>query len=425
MLKRELGLTGAILTGLGSMIGTGIFVSLGIAAGIAGSWVLVALALAAGLALCNGLSSAQLAASHPLSGGTYEYGYRYLSPALGFTAGWMFLVAKSASAATAALGCMGYLLSVLPAVNLDDSAPVVGAIALIWLLTGVVILGVRRSSHVNLAILTVTFLSLLTFVIVAAQYAQRQAWVGLTLGWDPLRLPDVLQATALMFVAYSGYARITVLGEEVKAPQQTIPRAIGLTIGFVMLLYGAVAVVALAGVGSTALGQAAHQQAAPLEVLVTSFGVPWVRPFIAVGAIAAMVGILLNLILGLSRMVLAMARRGDLPAVLAQISLEGSRPTAAILTVSLGICLLVLLGNVKTTWSFSAFSVLIYYAITNWAALQLPEGDRQFPRWLAIVGLVGCGGLTVWVEPVVWCSGSGLIVIGLAWHYCRRKGNAA
>jgi len=425
MLKRELGLGGAILTGLGSMIGTGIFVSLGLATGIAGSWVLVALALAAGLALCNGLNSAQLAASHPVSGGTYEYGYRYLSPAVGFTAGWMFLLAKSASAATAALGCMGYLFSVLPVAGLPDTVPVVGAILLIGLLTGVVLLGVRRSNQVNLLILSITFVSLLAFVGAAAQYAQRHGWVGLTLGWDALRLPDLLQATALMFVAYSGYARITVLGEEVQDPQRTIPRAVGLTIGLVLLLYTSVAIAALGGVGATAFAQATHQQAAPLEVLAASFGIPWVPVLIAVGALTAMVGILLNLILGLSRMVLAMARRGDLPPVLARLNRKGTRPTAAILTVSLGICLLVLFGNVKTTWSFSAFSVLIYYAITNWAALQLTSGDRQFPRWVAMVGLLGCTGLALWVEPVVWLSGSALIVLGLGWHYWLRSGKAA
>ena len=89
------------MMGLGSMVGTGVFVSIGIAAGVAGPSVLLAIALAALVATCNALSSAQLAASHPVSGGTYEYGYRYLNPRLGLTAGWMFLCAKSASAATA------------------------------------------------------------------------------------------------------------------------------------------------------------------------------------------------------------------------------------------------------------------------------------------------------------------------------------
>ena len=112
-LKRELGVSGATLMGLGSIIGTGIFVSVGIAAGVAGPSVLIAIGIAALVATCNGLSSAQLAASHPVSGGTYEYGYRYLRPSLGFTAGWVFLLAKSASAATAALGFSGYLLDFL------------------------------------------------------------------------------------------------------------------------------------------------------------------------------------------------------------------------------------------------------------------------------------------------------------------------
>ena len=106
-LKRELGIGGATMMGLGSMVGTGVFVSIGIAAGVAGPAVILAIILAAGVATCNALSSAQLAASHAVSGGTYEYGYRYLNPALGFTAGWVFLYAKSASAATAALGFAG------------------------------------------------------------------------------------------------------------------------------------------------------------------------------------------------------------------------------------------------------------------------------------------------------------------------------
>lgn len=91
------------MMGLGSIVGTGIFVSIGVAAGSAGASVILAIAVAAIVATCNALSSAQLAASHAVSGGTYEYGYRYLHPLLGFTAGWMFLCAKTASAATAAI----------------------------------------------------------------------------------------------------------------------------------------------------------------------------------------------------------------------------------------------------------------------------------------------------------------------------------
>ena len=110
-LKREIGVFGSILMGLGSIIGTGVFVSIGIAASITGPSVILAVVIGAVVATCNAFNSAQLAANHPVSGGTYEYGYKYLNHWFGFIAGWMFLLAKSASAATAALGFAGYLLN--------------------------------------------------------------------------------------------------------------------------------------------------------------------------------------------------------------------------------------------------------------------------------------------------------------------------
>ncbi|BAY51865.1 amino acid permease family protein [Thermostichus vulcanus NIES-2134] len=390
-------------------------VSLGIATDLAGAWVLIALILAAAIALCNGLSSAQLAASHPVSGGTYEYGYHYLSPPFGFTAGWMFLVAKSASAATAALGSVAYLYQWL---GLEDSSgrwQVMAALGLLAVLTDVVLLGIRRSTQVNLGILLVTFTSLLLFVGIGhLQQRGGSPWLATS---QPLSLKHLLQATALLFVAYAGYARIAVLAEEVKTPRQTIPRAIVLTIVIALLLYLSVAWVVLGSHHSGNLTTAAS-----LAVVASRFGVPWLPPLMALGAIAALVGILLNLLLGLSRVVLAMARRRDLPPTLAQIPPQGKQPVAAILAVSGGIALLILLGNVQTTWSFSAFSVLIYYAITNLAALQLQE--PQFPRWLAVAGLIGCLGLAFWVEVQVWVSGCGLLLLGLAWHYWMRRAKA-
>ena len=144
-LKRELGLLDATMLGLGSILGTGVFVSVGIAAGVAGSSVTLAIGLAGIVAICNALSSAQLAASHPVSGGTYEYGYRYLHPILGFVAGWTFMFAKSASAATAALGFAGYLLLAL---GLPSNWMVMLGLFTVLVVMVVVLSGVSRSSQV-------------------------------------------------------------------------------------------------------------------------------------------------------------------------------------------------------------------------------------------------------------------------------------
>jgi APA family basic amino acid/polyamine antiporter len=418
-LKRVVRLPGAVLLGLGSIVGTGAFVSIGIAAGVAGSSVLLAIALAGLLAACNGLSSAQLAASHPVSGGTYEYGYRYLTPTLGFTAGWMFMSAKSASAATAALGLAGYLLealglgggSLLVAVGL---LAVLAVTALVWH-------GTSRSNRANAVIVSLTLGTLALFVVAGLPAAADGAEVNLA-GIFPDRagLRGLLEATALMFVAYTGYGRIATLGEEVQDPERTIPRAIVVTLVVSALLYIGVGAVAVGSVGAPRLAEMTASRAAPLEEAAMTFGGLTLGRILALGAITAMLGVLLNLILGLSRVLLAMARRGDAPRRLATIDDVRSSPAAAVIAVGIVIGLLVLIGDVKTTWSFSAFTVLVYYALTNLAALRIPAEARTVPRLVPVAGLVGCLGLAFWVEWRIWAVGLGMIAAGLVWQRVMR-----
>ena len=423
-LARELGLAGAVLTGLGAMIGTGVFVSLGLAAGIAGPSVLLALALAAGVALCNGLSSAQLAASHPVSGGTYEYGYRYLNSWAGFTAGWVFLVAKSASAATAALGFSGYLLHALGQ-NTAYLVPL--ALGVVVALTGVVVAGMRRSNAANAAIVAVTLLALLFFIVVGLPSVEaRNLSPFFAVDGRAVGVPGVLEAAALMFVAYTGYARIATLGEEVREPKRTIPKAIVLAAVLVMALYAAVAAVAIGLAGSDELRAAAEEQAAPLAVVAQRLPVPFASAVLTLGALTAMLGVLLNLILGLSRVALAMARRGDLFRVLSTVNARGTTPYWAVLAVGALVAAIAAIGDVRITWSFSAFSVLIYYALTNLAALRMPAQERRYPRFIAAVGLIACLGLAFWVDLAVWAAGLALIAVGLVWHaLARRHGSAS
>ncbi|HLU68874.1 MAG TPA: APC family permease [Kofleriaceae bacterium] len=418
-LARVVGVPGAVLLGLGSILGTGIFVSVGIAAGVAGPAVLAAVVLASLVASANGLSSAQLAARFPVSGGTYEYGYRTLSPALGFTAGWMFLCAKSASAATAALGLSAYALS---AAGVDGGAARVPlALAVVVALTLVVAGGMRRSSRTNAVIVAVTLASLAAFVAAGAPEAVKRAGaIGRGLLGGGGGAAALLEATALVFVAFTGYGRIATLGEEVRDPARSIPRAIILTLLATMALYLAVVAVAIGAVGAAGLAGATGGTAAPLEVIAGAFAAPGIDRVIAAGAITAMAGVLLNLLLGLSRVLLAMARRGDMPGALARVDAGGS-PRAAVLVTGAIIAALVLIGDVKATWSFSAFTVLVYYALTNLAALRLPAEARRYPRALAALGLVACLGLAAWIEPRVILCGAGLIAAGLIWHLVARR----
>ncbi|OZH53429.1 amino acid permease [Hydrocoleum sp. CS-953] len=417
-LKREIGVFGATLMGLGSIVGTGVFVSIGIAAGISGPSVIIAVAIGAVVATCNAFNSAQLAANHPVSGGTYEYGYKYLNHWLGFIAGWMFLLAKSASAATAALGFAGYLLNAFGVNN--QIWLVLTALSAVVVLTIVVLSGIRRSNVTNIIIVSITLFSLAIFILAGIPKVILSGGENLTPffpGDKPI--PSLLQAAALMFVAYTGYGRIATLGEEVKEPRRTIPRAIALTMLVTCLLYISISVVSVI-VGKEVidkLSQADVSLAAPLEVIAKlGLGIPVIPQLIAVGAITAMLGVLLNLILGLSRVLLAMGRRRDVPRIFARLNSGETTPYVAVVVVGIAIAFLVLIGDVKTTWSFSAFNVLIYYAITNFAALQLSPEERLYPKWLGWVGLASCLFLAFWVEQQIWLVGLGLIIVGLIWH---------
>ena len=423
-LRREVGLAGAVLLGLGSMVGTGVFVSVGIAAGVAGPAVIAATFLAALIATANGLASAQLASAHPVSGGTYEYGYLWLSPSFGFSAGWMFMLAKSASAATAALGLSGYLLDLLGAGPgwWQVAVAVFSALAVTMFVAG----GIRRSNLGN-AVVVGTALAGLTLLVVFALprvVAEGAERFSPFLPTDGGGIGALLHGAALMFVAYTGYGRIATLGEEVREPRRVIPRAIIATMAVVTLLYLAIATAGVGVLGAAGFGEAAERTAAPLEAVATALEVPLLPQLLAVAAVAAMAGVLLNLVLGLSRVLLAMARRGDAPHFLAAVDERRASPVAAVWACGLLIAAIALVGDVRTTWSFSAFTVLVYYAITNLAALRLPEEHRLYPRWIPAAGLVGCLGLAFWVEREVWLLGLVLLAAGLIVHRIRHRHRA-
>ncbi len=392
------------MLGLGSIIGTGVFISLGIGASIAGPMILPAIGLAGLVALCNGLSSAQLAANHPVSGGTYEYGHRWLNPSLGFVAGWMFLCAKSASAATAALGFALYL-------NPENSLPI--ALAIVWVITAITLLGIQRTNTINTLIVGAVLLSLIAFVVFGAPAisANPQNWQS---ALDGENLKNLLPATALMFVAFTGYGRIATLGEEVTEPRRTIPRAIIATLVTTTVIYIVVTWVALANAGN---------QFSSLAIIAQTFSGPSLVKVLTAGAIIAMASVLLNLVLGLSRVVLAMGRRCDLPKTTARITDSTKVPAVATIVVGCLITGLVYVGDMKLTWSFSAFTVLVYYALTNLCAIRLKIEERLYPSWVSYIGLFACLCLAVFVEWRIILAGLSLIALGLAlrWLFVKRS----
>ncbi|URM92652.1 amino acid permease [Streptomyces sp. MRC013] len=402
-LRRSLGVFDAVVIGLGSMVGAGVFVALGPAAAAAGSGLLVGLALAGAVAYCNAMASARLAARYPASGGTYVYGRERLGPFWGYLAGWAFVVGKTASCAAMALTVGAYVW--------PGQAHAV-AVAAVVALTAVNYGGVQKSALATRSIVAVV-LAVLAAVVVSSLGSGAADAGRLEPGGDASP-GDVLQAAGLLFFAFAGYARIATLGEEVRDPERTIPRAVPLALGIALVVYACVAVSVLSVLGAGRLGGSA----APVADAMRAAGVDWMVPVVRMGAAVAALGSLLALILGVSRTTLAMARDGHLPRAFAAVHPRFRVPHRAELAVGLVVAVVAATSDLRSAIGFSSFGVLVYYAIANASAWTLTERTRTV-RLLAACGLAGCLALAFSLPPSSVLVGTGVLAAGAVLYAVR------
>ncbi|WP_228897909.1 APC family permease [Streptomyces sp. DH1] len=405
-LRRRLGVGDAVTIGLGSMIGAGIFAALAPAARAAGSGLLLGLAVAAVVAYCNATSSARLAARYPASGGTYVYGRERLGDFWGHLAGWAFVVGKTASCAAMALTVGAYVW--------PGQAHAV-AVAAVVALTAVNYAGVQKSAWLTRVIVTVV-LAVLAAVVVAALGSGAADPARWDIGGDATT-GGVLEAAGLLFFAFAGYARIATLGEEVRDPARTIPRAIPLALGITLAVYAAVALAVLAVLGPRGLAESA----APLSDAVRAAGADGLSPVVRAGAAVAALGSLLALILGVSRTTLAMARDRHLPHALAAVHPRFEVPHRAELLVGAVVAVLAATADLRGAIGFSSFAVLVYYAVANASAWTLRPEEGRPPRLVPVVGLAGCLLLAFTLPVASVLSGAAVLAVGVLAYGVRRR----
>jgi APA family basic amino acid/polyamine antiporter len=410
-LARRLGTFDAVIIGLGSMLGAGVFAAFSPAAAAAGAGLLIGLGIAALVAYCNATASAQLAAQYPTSGGTYIYGRERLGPWWGFLAGWGFLIGKIASCAAMALTFAVY---VVPGMW---QRPV--AITAVIILAAINYHGITRTAMLTKIIVAVV-LGTLALVVAASMsgpstLASVQSWQLLAGSWY-----GILQSAGLLFFAFAGYARIATLGEEVRDPERTIPLAILIALGIVILIYLAVGFSILVGLGPA--GVAATP--APLAAAVQASGWAWASLLVRLGAAAAALGALLALIAGIGRTTLAMARHDDLPRWLAAVHERHQVPHHAEVAVAALVCVLILFTDLRGVIGFSSFGVLLYYLIANVAAYTQGSERRRFPRILQIIGVLGCGTLVLTLPLRAVLTGALVYVVGICYRAIRMLINA-
>ncbi|SJN28900.1 putative amino acid transporter [Microbacterium esteraromaticum] len=403
-LARRLTLADAVAIGLGSMIGAGVFAVWAPALDVAGSGFLIALGIAAVVAFCNATSSAQLAAVHPVAGGTYSYARAEIGPWSGFIAGWCFVIGKIASCAAMAMTFAAY------AAPEQWRTPV--AVLAVAALVAINCFGVTRTAQVTRLLVMISLLGL-AIVMVAGFSAASAA--------SPAPLPDataygVLQGAGLLFFAFAGYARIATMGEEVIAPARNIPRAI------VIALSGAVVVYVLVALAVTlTLGAGAATSAHPLADVVSVAGWTGFEPIVRIAAAAASLGALLALLTGIGRTTLAMARESDVPRFLSAVDSRWQVPRRAEILVGLIVIGVVLIADLRGAIGFSSFGVLLYYLIANAAAYRQHGSARRYPRALQVIGALGCL-ILVNTLPVI-ASAVGLIVVlvGVGYRMLRLR----
>ena len=397
-LQRHLGMGRAVIVGLAAMIGAGVFYVWAPASAAAGTGLLIGLVIAGVIASLNALSSAQLAMAYPVSGGAYAFGRATLGPWWGFSAGWLFLAGKTASAGAIALIAGSYLW--------PEQARAV-AVAAVVVLGAVNMAGIRSTAGVSAAIVF-TVLGGLVVVFAAIGFGGSLAGASLDLstmtdaGWY-----GILQSAGLLFFCFAGYARMATLGEEVRAPRHTLPRAIITALGITLVVYAVIGVLCVSILGPVALASSTS----PLADVLGGEE-PWTGLARAVAAVACL-GSLIGILAGLSRTGLAMARERDLPGPLSRISERTHAPILAEATFGLAAIAGILLLDPARLVGFSACAVLVYYAIAHLSALRQRPADRWLPRAIQSAGVAGCLLLAVTLPWPGVLAAAGWLAVGL------------
>lgn len=370
-LHRALGIRAATIVGLGAMLGTGVFAVWTPAYALAGPWLLVGLGIAGAVAILNAVSTVRLARVLPESGGAYAYGRAFIGRPAALIAGYAFVIGKSASAGAAALTIGAYAW--------PGYERAVGLVAVAAALA-IDLRGIVRSVRVS---------AVLVALVIAALGALAVAWWSTQSTAMPSAAGapgavDLLAASGLLFVAFAGYARITVLGEEVRDPARTIPRAVIASFAIVIVVYAVIALIVVAAAGS-----GVTLSPAPLTDIARASAGEWLTVVMRIGAVIAAGAVLLSLLAGVGRTLFAMADRGDAPRALAAVSERTRAPYRAEIAAAVLATLVVLVGGIGFALGLSAATVMTYYAVAHVASW------RQGARLVPLAGLALCTALTV------------------------------
>lgn len=417
-MKRGLGLWAVTLSGVGAILGAGIYALIGKAAGLAGNAVWLSFVIASFAAIFTGLSYAELSSLFPKAGAEYEYTNRAFGKRLGFIAGWLTIAAGVVGASTVALGFGGYFES------LFGFPQLYAALLLIALLSFVVFYGIKESAFFAAVCTLIEFSGLVLIIIFGIPHLGKVDYLSM-----PFGTKGVFGAAALIFFAFLGFENIVKLSEETKSPEKTIPKGLLLALLLSTVIY---VLVALAAVSITGW-QTLSQSAAPLaDIAFLALGKN-AFIFLSLMALFATTNTVLLGLLCTSRIMYGMADSFSLPKKIASVHKSRQTPWLAILLVMLLSLIFTLPGNITFIASVTNFLIFITFIIINTAIIILrlkePQLKRPFKIPLSlfkipifpVFGLAFCIFMLLQLEKNVLTIGFFLTIIGGSIAFLGRK----
>ncbi|MDD1669071.1 MAG: amino acid permease [Methanomicrobiales archaeon] len=425
-LKRTLGLWGATAVGVASIIGTGIFVLIGVASGIGGPAVIISFLIAGFTALLTGLSTAELSSFITEAGGSYIYTTKAFGKFPGFVIGWMKSFDYIVGASAVAIGFAAYFIYF---VGVPSTVWMLVLVGSVWPLILMVLnlVGMKEASGANNVLVALKISALVLFIAVGGWYLISHGDFSNYHPFFPHGISGALSGASIIFFAFIGFNTISVIAEEVQDPERNVPRAVLISFTICTLLYIGVSVVAVGLLNWQVLGLSSAPLEAALRVATDNF---FVLEFIALSALFATTSVILASIMGGSRALFAMARQQVIPGIFSRISDRGI-PTLTVVITGITIGAIVFFTNGNLDWLASVFNfgTLVTFLFINLSLLQLrrsmPDAKRGFRvpfyPYTPVIGVISCLLLSFYLSRNAILVGIGWVAIGVLAYAVNRK----
>jgi len=414
-LKRTLNLFDAASIGIGAIIGAGIFVVLGIAIGYAGPAIIISMIIAGIVASFTAFSFAELGSAIPKEGGVYEYAHEMISPSVGFIVGCLWVFAQIVAGTAISLGFASYFVAVFPLFSIK-----IVAVSIALLLTGLNLMGTKKSATVNNILVLTKIVILCLFIGIGIFHIDSRNYMQ----FAPNGFFGILQGAAFIFFAYLGFGRIATLGGEVKNPTRTLPLSILFALAICVILY------ILTGIVATGLQdyRILAESGSPIADAAKVMGNFTIVAIISFGALIATASVLLTNLIGLSRVSFAMARNGQLPKSIAKVHSRFGTPYISILAMGALMAALAFFLDLKQTAAITSFSILSTHVALNYSAIRLRKKIPNLKTFKAplypvipLLGMVSCIILMFSLPKESWVVAATVVIVCSIYYILKNR----